>query len=122
MNCIFLRRGYGEIVSAPTPIAVTITGSGNATYCYATINGTKYSGAGTCEVMAGDKITFGVYGTSTSYPGRVTINGTIALSVNTTALRTYDWTVPDGVAVVTINMMYYSTSSQRRGNITITTS
>ena len=124
MNCIFLRRGYGTAQTTPpaaTPIPVTITGSGNATYCYATIGGTSYYGAGTYEVMAGDVITFGVYGRSTTYTGKVTIDGTDVLSVTNQTTQTYEWTVPDGVTAIAIAMSYTSSSYQRRGTITVTT-
>lgn len=109
----------GEVIS---PAAVTITGTGNATYCYATINGTKYSGAASnIEVMPGDVITFGVYGRSSTYYGRVTIDGTQVLNVTNQTTQTYNWTVPDGVKTISIAMAYTSTSSQRNGRITVTT-
>lgn len=122
MNCrLPMRIGGGGGSAAPTPIAVTITGTGNTTYCYATIGGTKRYGAGTYEVMAGDKITFGVYGRSTSYTGKVTIDGTDVLSVTNQTTKTYEWTVPDGISAIAIAMTYTSSSYQRRGTITVTT-
>lgn len=104
-------------------IAVTITGSGNSSYCYATINGTKYTAAATdIEVQKGDAITFGVYGRSTTYKGTVTIDGTVVLSVTSMSTKTYEWTVPGGVKAISITMSYTSTSSRRCGTITVTTS
>ena len=121
MNCIFLRRGYGTSEKPPSPIAVTITGTGDTTYCNATINGTKYYGAGSCEVMPGDKITFGVYGRSTSYTGKVTIDGTDVLSVTNQTTQTYEWTVPDGISAIAITMTYTALSWHRNGKITVAT-
>ena len=104
--------------ATPTPIAVTITGKGNASYCYATINGTKQYSAGTHEVNAGDTITFGVFGSSSHNPGTVTIDGTEVLSVTNGSTKTYDWTVPNGISTVEIAMVY---SKKGIGQITVTT-
>ena len=100
------------------PVTVTITGSGNATYCYAIINGTTQYSEGTHEVNAGDTITFGVYGKSRD-PGYVEIDGTKVLEVTNGATQTYDWTVPYGISTVEIAMEY--SSSPRYGRITVTT-
>lgn len=109
-----------QIVMPATPIAVTITGAGNASYCYAIINGTKQYSAGTHEVEAGDTITFGVYGESTGiYSGSVTIDGTKVLVVVDSKTRTYDWTVPSGISTIEIAMQY--SLSYRKGTITVTT-
>ena len=101
-----------------TPIAVTITGAGDSTNCYATINGTKRYSAGTHEVNAGDTITFCVRGRSSSNPGTVTIDGTEVLRVTSNSTRTYDWIVPNGISTVEIAMVYESRS---KGTITVTT-
>lgn len=107
---------------AVIPATVTITGTGNTTYCYATINGTKrYGAASNIEVKPGDTITFGVYGRSSTYPGWVNINGSEALRVTNQSTQTYSWTVPAGTKTITMSMSYTSTSSQRRGQITVTT-
>lgn len=101
------------------PVAVTITGTGHSTRCYATINGTKQYEAGTHEVNAGDTITFGVFGTFKpgSVPGSVTIDGTEVLKVTDNTTQTYDWTVPNGISTVEIAMAY----SSSRSTITVTT-
>ena len=106
-----------QIVMPVLPIDVTITGTGDASYCYATINGTKQYSAGTHEVNAGDTITFGVYGTATAYYGSVTIDGAKVLST-TTGLDTYNWTVPSGISTIEIAMTY---RSHDYGRITVTT-
>lgn len=112
----------GEYIAPVKPAAVTITGTGNATYCYATINGTKYNSAtSNIEVMPGDVITFGVYGRSSTYYGRVTIDGTQTINVTNQQTQTYSWTVPDGVKTISISMTYTSTSTRRNGRITVTT-
>ena len=115
MSVFFTRRGK----AAAEPVAVTITGTGDASYCYAIINGTKQYSAGTHEVYAGDTITFGIYGTGKS-PGTITIDGTEVLEVMSDSTETYDWTVPNGISTVEIAITYNSKS--REGTITVTTS
>lgn len=106
-----------------TDVTVTTSGVGDNTYCYARINGTKRSGGGfTYTVQQGDEITFAVYGRSTTYAGEVNIDGTNVLSVTNQTTQTYVWTVPSGIRSVAVNFSYTSTSSQRNGKITVTTS
>ena len=103
------------------PITVTITGSGDSRFCYATINGTKQYEAGTHEVNAGDTITFGVFGNQ-NYFGSVTIDGTVVLRVISISTETYDWTVPNGISTVEIAMKYRSAGTRPSyGKITVTT-
>ena len=117
MSVFFRRRGEPPA----TTIAVTITGKGNASYCYAKINGTKQYSAGTHEVNAGDTITFGVYGNVRDH-GYVEIDGTQVLKATGSATKTYNWTVPDGISTVEIAMNYRSVGSQPIfGRITVTT-
>lgn len=119
MSVFFTRRGPVPARSA----AVTITGTGNATYCYATINGVKYSAAASeIEVLPGDIVTFGVYGYSSTYYGEVNIDGTQALKVTARTTQTYEWTVPKGITTISISFSYTSTSTRRNGRITVTTS
>ena len=122
MKCrLPMRIGGGGGSAAPTPVSVTITGTGNTTYCYATIGGTKRYGAGTYEVMPGDKITFGVYGRSSSYYGRVTIDGQQVLNVTNQTTQTYEWTVPEDISAISMQMSYTSSSYSRNGRIVVTT-
>ena len=114
MQCLQLTRGEPPA----TTIAVTITGSGNKYYCYATINGTKQYSAGTHEVHAGDTITFGVFGGTHKVYGLVTIDGTEVLRVTGGSTKTYDWTVPNGISTIEIAMEYIS---NKGGTITVTT-
>lgn len=86
------------------PITVTITGSGNRSKCYATINGTNQYNAGTHEVNAGDTITFGVYGQSEKNYSSVTIDGTQVLKVTNGSVQTYDWKVPSSISAIEISM------------------
>ena len=116
MSVFFRRRGEPPA----TTIAVTITGSGDSSKCYAIINGTKQYSAGTHEVNAGDTITFGVFGRSSSSPGTVTIDGTEALRVTNRSTETYNWTVPSGTSTIEIAMKF-SSSGARVGSITVTT-
>ena len=116
MSVFFRRRGEPPA----TTIAVTITGSGNSSKCYAIINGTKQYNAGTHEVNAGDTITFGVCGApAEGLKGFVTIDGTEVLSVTSGSTKTYNWTVPSGISTIEIAMQYYYDLSF--GKITVTT-
>ena len=104
-----------QIAMPVLSIAVTITGSGDSSKCYAIINGTKQYSAGTHEVNAGDTITFGVGGI---VYGSVTIDGTEVLKV-TGGLKTHDWTVPSGISTIEIAMAY--NTGLQSGKITVTT-
>ena len=109
-----------QIVIPDLSITVTITGTGDSSYCYATINGTKQYSAGTHEVNAGDTITFGVYGTSISSAyGSLTIDGTEVLHVTDKTTQTYEWTVPRGISTIEIAMEINVFLSY--GTITVTT-
>ena len=108
-----------QIVLPAAPIAVTITGLGESSACYATINGTKQYEAGTHEVYAGDTITFGVRGNPYTSYGSITIDGTRVLIVTGMTAQTYDWTVPNGISTIEIAMVYNTDS--RYGTITVTT-
>lgn len=119
MDCLFLTRGNLPAL----PAVVSITGSGNSSYCYTTIAGTKYTTAtNNISVHVGDEIIFGIYGTAKSYYGEVTIDGTQVLKVIDNTKRTYAWTVPKGVKQITIAMTYTSSSKQKYGRISVTTS
>jgi len=107
-------------VFAMKKITVTLSGSGNSSYCYATINGTKRTDAGSYQVELGSTITFGVYGRSSSYPGWVKVNNVSILNVTNQSTQTVTWDVPMDANAVTISFSYTSTSSQRRGQITVT--
>lgn len=103
-------------------MSVTITGTSDATDCYATINGTKYSTAeSNISVMPSDMITFGVYGSSSQFCGIVTIDGNQVLFVNDKTTKTYNWTVPDGVKTIPIKFDYDSFYYTKQGRITVTT-
>lgn len=116
MAVFFTRRGK----TPPKPALVTITGTGNATYCYATVNGTKYTAAASgIEVMAGDFIGFSICGYSNSYKGQVTIDGTTVLTATSKTVTTYAWTVPEGVSEIAIAISF--TSGRNYGTITVTT-
>ena len=109
-----------KIVMPVLQIAVTIIGSGNATFCYAIINGAKQYSAGTHEVNAGDTITFGVYGDSYSVFGSVIIDGTEVLKVTDNSTQTYDWIVPSGISTIEIEMIV-APFPRPFGTITVTT-
>lgn len=119
MQCLHLTRGEAPSIA----VTAAITGSGNSSNCYVTINGTNYiSDASNIEVHTGDQIVFGVYGHSSTYYGNVTINGTTVLTASSRVTETYTYTVPKGIRQILITLSYTSTSKRRNGRITVTTS
>lgn len=110
----------GEYVAPVQPAQVTITGTGSSVYCYAQINGTKYTSAESgIEVMPGDTITFcacqfyGQYGT-------VTINGSVVYTAPQQSAGTYTWTVPDGISSINIVLSRYA-AYYNASTVTVTT-
>lgn len=117
---VFFRRR--PKVSTAKPVAVTITGTGNSTRCYTTINGTTYTAAANgIEVMAGDAIAF-CYWSSYFATGTLTIDGITIGTATANKAATYDWTVPNGITKISITLAYANIGSNIAGNITVTTS
>lgn len=86
--------------SGATSYTATISGSGNASYCYVTYNSTKYYTSGnTFTYKAGDTLTIYSRGNS------VTVNGDAVTLSN----YTYTYTLP--VGDITIDLSYTSSSS-----------
>ena len=114
---------FAKRSKAATPIAVTITGTGDESRCYVTINGTTYSEATTgVEVMPGDTIISGVQGQKLSFIGiygYVKIDGTEVLTETTGNIATYEWNVPGGITSIAIKLSY--NTSYVYGQITVTT-
>ena len=106
-------------VTAPaTAASVTVSGSGNSSYCYATIGGTKRSGSWSGTVAFGTAVTFGIWG-GKNVTGTLTIDGTqVASKQNGSA--TYAWTIPTK-GTVEIALSYNSNKNNGYGNITVTT-
>lgn len=124
MGRVLMSRRVSMLIApgTSTRAAVTLTGSGSATNCYALINGTTYSSAASgIEVKAGDVITFCVYGLSATYYGAVTINGSQVLYVTGSMTDTYNWTVPAGITDISIAFSYAAAALNRNGKITVTT-
>ena len=117
MQCLHLTRGEAPSLSA----IINITGTGNTSYCYVTINGTKYSkSTSNIEVHPGDQIIFNVYG-SPRYPGEVAINNTTVLTASSSTVKTHTYIIPRGIKQISITLSYTSTSNKRHGIITVTT-
>lgn len=68
-------RSPRRIAVTRRDIAITLSGTFNSQYAYATINGVKYIGATTVEVAAGTVIDVFVGGTQASAGSVVTLNG-----------------------------------------------
>lgn len=91
---------------ADTPkvvVQVTITGTGDAAYCYVIINNmTITSAASGIGVLSGDVISFAV-GSRWAAPGLLTIDGVKTEgSHSSEALEQIDWVVPFGISNVAI--------------------
>ena len=116
-----LVDGTGYDVSfAPAVIPVEITGSGNSTYCYVTINGTTYTAAASgIEVLPGDDIVFAVRGSANSN-GSITIDGDKVASSSGATATTFTWVVPENCTSIGIALKYNSFGN-RYGTITVTT-
>lgn len=80
---------------------VNISGTGDANYCYAQVNGTKYTKAASNITLTSNTIVFEVFGNGTSFPGVVTIDGNTVLSYELGS-ATYSWTVPSNVTEINI--------------------
>jgi len=98
---------------------ITISGTGNSSYCYVSIDGSKKTASGSYTVDKGDTIIFGVYGRSSTYYGEVKIDDTQVLKVTNQTTKTYNYIVNNNL---TISLSYTSSSSTRRGRITVITS
>ena len=100
---------------------VNISGTGDANYCYAQVNGTKYTKAASNITLNSSTIVFEVYGNGSSYLGKVTIDGDTVLTSDT-GNATYSWTVPNSVTEINIvltDQNYYTTvtvTTQKSGD------
>jgi len=110
-----LVGGTGYDISFGIP--VTITGKGANTVTCATIHGTQYIAPASVTVEPGDVITFSVHGYNSTNYGEVRINGVQVVKAPNTLRKTYDWTVPDGTATISIVLNKQSSY----GRITVTT-
>ncbi len=109
MRGIFLRRVF------PVGICtVTVTGTGNTSRCYLTINGQKTFSAGTHEVARGDVVECFVSGSSDTVRKIITVNGETVLNDVGTAEKTYSYFVRRNAV---INLAYVAGMS---GGSTIT--
>lgn len=97
--------------SAVKPATITITGTGDATYSYVTIDGVKYTSPATLEVPVGTVITCFVGDKDKENGAFVTVNGNFVLKA--TSGGSYDYTV---VGNIIIQLNY----SGGVGSITIT--
>lgn len=88
-------QGIGPIeyvIPAP-PRTITVTGSGNATNCYVTINGENVTAAGIYSVISGQTIV--CYVKASSYAA-VTVNGT---QVTVESDNTYNYRVSKNATI-----------------------
>lgn len=93
------RQGTGTITITEIPeghALVNITGSGNATYCYATINGTKYTTATTLVLPVGTVVTCTAKDKDDDYSA-VFLNGQIVAGRSSNAV--YDYSVTRDVEI-----------------------
>ena len=98
-----LRIGTPSGGGSAGNIPVTITGSGDASYCYALINNKKYTSAQTVTAKEGDKITLCIY-SGGNYAACIYINDTEVFRTYNGA-QTYEWEVPSGCAGISMEFM-----------------
>lgn len=114
---------FAKRSKAATPIAVTITGTGRASICDVTINGTRYTKATTgIEVMPGDTIIFSIQGYRLEFLGLygyVNIDGTEVLKETTGNIATYGWNVPGDITSIAVELNL--NRSYMYGQIIVTT-
>lgn len=105
----------------PSPIPVTITGTGNAGVAYVVINGETYtSSTSDIEVMPDDTITCYVRGAGSGYPGRVYVGESIVLGVPQNTVGSYKWSVPL-CETITINLSAKNIGGLGVGTVKVTT-
>ena len=100
-------KNGGEIVSPYK--TVTITGSGSSSWCYVTINGTKYTSAASVKVESGATVQITVGGDVAKYC-YVSLDGTNVLSGS----GTYTYTVTEDCSMklaMTVHETYYTCGS-----------
>lgn len=85
--------------------------------CSVNINGTNYSKTASTNVMTGDTIEFIIWGNTSSYNSKVTIDGTV-VATSSSSKTSYTWTVPSGITNIGI-VLYMDDSIS---TITVTTS
>lgn len=110
---------YAVELAYAVNVTVTVSGNGNSKICYATINGTNYTGTGSATVRSGDTIAFALRAADAFSKGTVTVDGTEVFSTTSTTAVTYSWDVPYGIRAVAIRLQY---SSSYQATITVTTS
>lgn len=99
-------------------VSVSCTGYGNASRCYATINGQKRYGTYSGAIQPGATITFGIWG-SRNTDGTLRIDRKLILTKRNGS-ATYEWTVPE-VSSIVIEFDYDSSTSNGYGAVTVTT-
>lgn len=133
-----LVGGTAYDVSFGEPVTVNVSllsdyGGHNTAHAHAVINGVTYTGTQTgLQVMPGDVIQFYV-DSDMNYTSKIKINGSVVASGNSGA--TYDWTVPDGVKSISVELFHHllsiydsytnatifvNTSEKTSANVTIT--
>lgn len=101
------------------PVAVEISGTGDADNCYAIIDGVKKYAAESGLKAFERNVTFGVYGwDGASRYGDVYIDGVRVVLATAYAVETYRWEIPNNVSRISISMSVPYTN----GHITVTTS
>lgn len=102
-----------------TVIPVTITGTGDSTYCYVTINDTTYTEAASgIEVVPNDVIRlYALASNPLKGTAKITIDGVLRSGSS----MLIDWTVPEGCLQINIELDY-GISSTYGAYITVTTS
>lgn len=109
-----------EIAFGLSAITVNITGAGNTTYTYVTINGTKYTKSATVVIAPGTEISFYAYSSSTLARKncKIDLNG-VTVSQGTTSYPASYKFVP---TTATVNIAMSGSVASKGSIIAITTS
>lgn len=116
-----MKDGVAYEIGGNTPIPVTITGTGSSIYCYIIVDGTNYWSAGNAiEVKAGDIIKLCAGSSGITATASITIDGTSVWQGKNESY-TYEWTVPNGITSIVINLSFTMTLRVQYGHISLTT-
>ena len=109
-----------EIAFGLSAITVNITGTGNTTYSYVTINGTKYTKSATVTIAPGTEISCYAYSSSSLQRSKckIVLDG-VTVSQGTTSYAASYKFVP---TTATVNIAISGSSTNQASTITITTS
>lgn len=113
-------------IAFSSPITVNITGKGNATYAYVTVDGVTYTKAATLEVNQGATIIAYVKTTASNMiDGEIIMNGSMVADADSGVTANYSFVANMNTVNINLEYLKHTTSSGKKyygGRVTITTS